>query len=103
RLEERLGDVLREHVPDGVLRPERGTSPHRDLAQSARLVVAEAVGHRLEVGDPAVRPERPGSGDHAVDLTGGGQAGLVDRRHLVAQGYTGPPAGYRPEAAGLRH
>ena len=86
RVEERLGDLLGQRVPDGVLRPVGGPRAHRRLAQVGDVVVAEAVGQRLEVGDPAVgaavarrrppaglRPARRPSPPRRSRGTGGGR------------------------------
>ena len=83
RLEERLGDLSGNHVADRILGPECGSRPHRHLTETTRLVVAETVGHGLEIRDPAVRAPLPRGRDDAVDQPSRRQSGLVNARELV--------------------
>ena len=59
RVEERLGQLGRQDVADRVLDAVGGAAPRRRRAERRRVVVAQPVGQRLEVGDPARRAERP--------------------------------------------
>ncbi len=84
-VEERLRDLLRQRVPDGVLRPVGGPSAHRRLAQVGEIVVAEPVGQRLEVGDPSVGAAVARRGHQPVSGPRGDHRGVVDRGVLVAR------------------
>ena len=88
----------REHVADGILRAVCRPGAEGSLAEIARLVVAEPVGKRLEVGHPAIRPEVARGADHAIRGARGSESCLVDRRHVMAQRPAGPR---RSPAAGV--
>ena len=73
-----------EDVADRVLGAVRRARPHRDAAQVRDVAVAQVVGQRLEVADPAGGTAGAGVVQQAVGRTGRHQGGLVDDRALVA-------------------
>ena len=74
----------RQDVADGILRPVGRPCPHGDRAQRAQLVVAKAIGDRLEEGYPPRVPLLACRREQQICVAGGDQRKVVDRRQLVA-------------------
>ena len=93
------GQDVADRILDAVGRP----AARRRRAQRRRVVVAQPVGQRLEVRDPALGADLAGRGQEPVGVSRGDEPGLVDRRVLVARRPPGRRAAPAPRSSTLSH
>jgi hypothetical protein len=90
RVEKRFCHVGRERIPDRILRSICGAGAHGRASDVAKVPVAQNVRDPAQLAAPPLGTPFFGSGQHEVPCPGSSQGAIIDRRHLVACGTSGP-------------
>jgi hypothetical protein len=99
RLDRRPDDVNRQHLEDRISGAEGAPAPPGGPPKGDGVIVAKAVGQRLEKPRPASITDTSGRLKEPVEGPRGGERGLVQGRLLVPGERSAPVSHHLPAAA----